>query len=59
MFSVRKECLNPPVRPRKLLTKSYFLMHLESRSMSHEGRIVSTTVAVIWKLFKIRNNINK
>lgn len=53
MYNEGKECLNPPTRARKRLTKSYFLMHLESR----EGRVVCTTVAFIWKLFKIRNNI--
>lgn len=47
MYNEGKECLNPPVRARKLLTKSYFLMHLESRRMSRGGRIVCTTVAVI------------
>lgn len=57
MYSEGKECLNPPVRARKGLTESYFLRHLESRSWSHEGRIVCTKMAVILKSFKIRNNI--
>lgn len=49
MYNEGKECLNPPVRAGKLLTKSYFLMRLESRSISREGQIVCTTMTVIWK----------
>lgn len=57
MYNEGKECLNSPVRVRKLLTKAYFLMHLECRSMSHEERIVCTILDVIWKFFNVTNNI--